>query len=61
MDGGVSWIGIGRAYHLYHPRLENSRYFNENVATELRLEFVKVCSMDKDELSAYIKLMNHIE
>lgn len=61
MGGGVSWIGIGRAYHLYHPRLENSRYFNENVATELRLEFVKVCSMDKDELSAYIKLMNHIE
>lgn len=55
MDGGVSWTDTGRAYHLNHPRLENSSYFNEDVATKLRLEFVKVCSMDKDELSAYIK------
>lgn len=61
MNGGVSWINSGRAYHLNHPRLENSRYFNEDVATELRLEFVKVCSMDKDELSAYIKQMNVIK
>lgn len=58
MGGKVSWTATGRAYHLSHPRHENSNYFNEDVATNLRLEFIKVCSMNKDELSAYIKVLN---
>lgn len=60
MDGGVSWTTTGHAYHLSHPRHENSDYFNEDIATDLRLEFVKVCSMDKDEMSAYIKLISSV-
>lgn len=61
MEGGVSWTPTGRAYHLSHPRHENSGYFSEDIATELRLEFVKVCSMDKNELAAYIKESNFVK
>lgn len=60
MEGGVSWTTTGRAYHLSHPRCENSGYFSEEIATNLRLEFVKVCSMTKDELSDYIKEISSI-
>lgn len=55
MGHKVKWTEKGKAYHLYHPRNENSRFFDENSAVEMRKELVKVCSMNKEELSEYIK------
>jgi len=51
----IKWTEGGKAYHLYHPRNENSRFFDEDAAIEMRKELVKVCSMNKKELSEYIK------
>ena len=42
MEHSVKRTKYGKAYHLYHPRNENSRYFDEDTAVELRKEFVKV-------------------
>lgn len=55
MGHQVKWTKEGKAYHLYHPRNENSRFFDENAAIEMRKEFVKVCSMNREELLEYIK------
>ena len=55
MGHQVKWTDEGKAYHLYHPRNDNSRFFDENAAIEMRKELVKVCSMNKEELSEYIK------
>lgn len=57
MGHKVGWASDGCAYHLYHPRNENSRFFSEDTAISTRREFIKVCSMDKEELSEYIKTM----
>lgn len=51
----VKWTREGKAYHLYHPRNENSRFFDEDAAIGMRKEFVKICSMNKEELAEYIK------
>ena len=51
----VKWTEKGKAFHLYHPRSENSRFFDEDAAIEMRKELVKVCNMNKEELSEYIK------
>ena len=56
MQKKVLFLEYGRAYHLYHPRLQNSKYFNDNVADNLRKEFIKICCMNKEELSNYIDL-----
>lgn len=55
MEHSVKRTKYGKAYHLYHPRNENSRYFDEDIAVELRKEFVKVCCMNKKELYCYIQ------
>lgn len=55
MEHQVRWTTEGKAYHLYHPRKDNSCFFGENAAIEMRKELVKVCSMNKEELSEYIK------
>lgn len=55
MGHQVKWTAEGKAYHLYHPRNDNSRFFDENAAIEMRKELAKVCSMNKEELSEYIK------
>lgn len=55
MGHQVKWTEKGKAYHLYHPRNENSRFFDEETAIKTRKELVKVCSMNKEELSEYIK------
>lgn len=57
MGHKVGWASDGCAYHLYHPRNENSRFFSEDTAISTRREFIKVCSMNKEELSEYIKTM----
>lgn len=54
----VKWTEEGKAYHLYHPRNENSRFFDEDAAIEMRKELVKVCCMNSKELSEYIKTFN---
>jgi predicted glycosyltransferase involved in capsule biosynthesis len=50
----VAWINKGQAYHLYHPRGKNSNFFTDNDAIRMREELVKICSMNKDELTSYI-------
>lgn len=53
----VKWTEKGKAYHLFHPRKENSRFFDENAAIEMRKELVKVCCMNREELYEYIKTL----
>ena len=55
MGHQVKWTDKGKAYHLYHPRKENSNFFDDNAAIMMRKELIKVCCMNKDELSEYIK------
>lgn len=55
MGHQVRWLEKGKAYHLYHPRNENSRFFDEKTSIEMRKELIKICSMTKDELAEYIK------
>lgn len=45
----------GPLFHLYHPRKENSWYGNSQIEYKNRHEFLKVCSMSKDELKEYIE------
>lgn len=52
----VHWVKDGSLYHLWHPRGKNSGYATEELAFQNRMEFVKVCSMGRNELSEYIKL-----
>ncbi|MCK9414968.1 MAG: galactosyltransferase-related protein, partial [Prolixibacteraceae bacterium] len=48
----------GPLFHLYHPRKENSWYGNNQIEYKNRHEFLKVCSMSKDELKKYIETWN---
>lgn len=50
----VAWTDKGAAYHLSHPRNENSNFYNDEVACITRQELMKVCSMNTDELQDYI-------
>ena len=52
----IHWVKEGPLYHLWHPRGKNSGYATEELAFQNRMEFVKVCSMERNELSEYIKL-----
>lgn len=61
MGGKVDWIKTGCAYHLFHPRNENSRFYNENTVADLKREFVKVCCMDRTELAEYIQAFPWLE
>ncbi len=58
MEHQVKWTDEGKAFHLFHPRKENSYFFDEKASIEMRKELVKVCSMNRDELSEYIKTFN---
>ncbi|MBO4846759.1 MAG: hypothetical protein J5525_10670 [Lachnospiraceae bacterium] len=49
------WICNGKAYHLNHPRSKNSNFFSKRHKCKMENELVKVCSMDKEELTEYIK------
>lgn len=42
----------GPLYHLWHPRGGNSRFFNRQLASNSRLELIRVCNMDTKELTA---------
>lgn len=50
----VSHISHGELFHLYHPRGINSNYQSTDDARQLREKFVKICSMEKEELQNYI-------
>lgn len=54
MGHKVAWTNMGAAYHLSHPRNDNSRFYNDEVACITRQELMKVCSMNTDELQDYI-------
>ncbi|MCD7936443.1 MAG: hypothetical protein LUG98_06250, partial [Tannerellaceae bacterium] len=45
----------GPLYHLFHPRLANSDFFNKERELANRKELLKICSMNKLQLSEYIK------
>lgn len=51
----VKWTQGGQLYHLYHPHGANSGYQSEADGDLLRREFVKVCSMDLENLANYMK------
>jgi hypothetical protein len=44
----------GPLYHLYHPRGNNSRFFDDKRKYANIDEFLKVCAMNKNELKDYI-------
>lgn len=44
----------GAIYHLYHPRLDNSKFYNDKLALEGKQEFCRICSMTRLQLSQYI-------
>lgn len=41
----------GPLYHLWHPRGDNSRFFNRQLASNSRLELIRICNMDTKELT----------
>lgn len=52
----ANWIDSGMAYHLSHPRNTNSQYFSQEMADNMRREFVRVCCTATDVAS--MKLLN---
>ena len=54
MGHKVTWTDKGAAYHLSHPRNENSNFFSNEVACTTRRELMKICSMTPKELQNYI-------
>ena len=50
----------GVLYHLFHFRNGNSRYCSERQRIESGKEFMKVCSMSKNQLKQYICSWNNI-
>ncbi len=55
----VTWCSQSPLYHLHHPRGNNSFFQSEQDAITLRLEFVKICNMTKEELQSYVLSMNN--
>jgi hypothetical protein len=54
----TAWTSKGSAFHLWHPRNQNSSYFDETTCIAVRKEFIKICNMDYQELHAYINTWN---
>lgn len=50
----------GVLYHLFHFRYENSRFYSPTLEEKSREEFLKVCSMCKDQLKHYIRTWKDI-
>lgn len=44
----------GELYHLYHTRAINSLFANIETQNRLYLEYLKICSMNKNNLINYI-------
>lgn len=44
----------GPLFHLYHPRNENSMYVDRDMEFYNKKEYLKICSMGRDELKSYI-------
>lgn len=44
----------GAIYHLYHPRLNNSKFYNDNLAFKGKKELCYICSMTRLQLLQYI-------
>ena len=59
MGHKVNWIDIGLAYHLAHPINSNSRYFNQEMADNMRREFINICRMSCEELTIYMTKKTH--
>lgn len=45
----------GPLFHLYHPRMKNSKFTNDKLEIRNRSEYLKICSMDQSELCQYIQ------
>lgn len=45
----------GALYHLFHYRYENSRFNSSKQEKANREEFLKICSMDKEQLMQYVQ------
>ncbi len=46
----------GPLFHLYHPRMSNSWFASKELELRNRKEFVRICRMNKDELSDYLSI-----
>ena len=57
----VKWTQDGYAYHLWHPRLANSSYIDDESSVRARGEFVKICCMDEIELFEYVKSWKYFD
>lgn len=44
----------GVIYHLYHPRGDNSRFYDKRAALGGKEEYCRICSMERTELQQYI-------
>ncbi len=53
LEEAISWIN-GPLYHLYHPRGINSCFDNGMREIHGLKEFVRVCKMDKEQLTDYV-------
>ena len=55
----MHWVKEGPLYHLWHPRGEKPGTLQRSWRFKNRMEFIKVCSMERNELREYIKLENN--
>lgn len=60
LGGNVKWTKSGRAYHLFHPRKRNSKFYNKTKKCNAEAELIRVCSMDKIELQKYVNSWENI-
>lgn len=54
MDYKVKWDESGFLYHLNHPRNQNSFFYDDDTSIIILKELIKICSMNKIELTQYI-------
>ena len=50
----VYWVNSGPLFHLWHPRGKNSWFISEELAFANRVELIRVCNMEREELVEYI-------
>lgn len=50
----------GMLFHLFHYRNENSRFYSQALEVSSREEYLKICSMSKEQLKQYIKTWKNI-
>lgn len=55
MGHGVCWLPYGTLYHLHHTRQMKQQAASNPLLIQMRREFVRECSMNKEEMQNYIQ------